>query len=510
VLPLTPSYGTLVRNVAAIAAGRLVAIVLALVLSTLLVRVLGLAAYGTWSLFFLFIGYGALFDFGLSVAVEAAVARAVQRDDAASIDRLLNTALLLATAMSAILQGVVALTPVSWLARAGETTTVARCLAVLPFCLLCSNVAAVGGAALSGLQRADRLSALRIAFGSLATGAVVALAAGGVRDLATLLVAYAVCLGATGIAAWRAVASWDSTLRLRPWHADRTALRELTRIGGLIQVTTSVSQVGDYALRLLLGARFGVSAIGAYDLATRAAMVPRSLSASLLATLVPFAAGREAAHGRADLADVVARSMRFITLFLVAASVPLVVCADLLVAVWLGPIPEAGIIAAMLRVVTVSLLVQSVFGPIASAARGVQRPGAEAVATVLTQPVVVILAAVQPTVIAAIGILAAGLAVSAGLLCLWLIRGLRLRSLPGVRAGRLALLAAGVTGTVLATRVVLDAAGAPALLTMAAGGAASLLATAALMLVLRVVANDERRLVLARVRESYSAGVPLA
>lgn len=511
-LPLTPSYGTLVRNVAATAAGRFVAIVLALILSTLLVRVLGLAAYGTWSLFFLFIGYGALFDFGLSVAVEAAVARAAQRHDTATIERLLNTALLLALAMSATLQIAVALTPAAWLARAGDPATVARCVAVLPFCLLCSNVAAVGGGALSGLQRADRLSALRIVFGALATAAVVALVAAGVRDLATLLVAYAVCLAGTGVAAWRAVAAWEAGGRFRPWHTDGAALRELTRVGGTIQLTTSASQIGDYAMRLLLGGRFGAAAIGAYDLASRAAMVPRSLSASLLVTLVPFAAGREAAHGRADLGHLVGRSMRIITLFLIAASVPVAICADALVAAWLGPIAEAGTIAAMLRVLTGSLLIQSAFGPIASAARGVQRPGAEAVATLITQPAAVIVAAAQSTVIAAIWVMAIGLATSAALLCLWLIRSLRLGALPGVRGGRLVLVAAGVAAAVWGTRALLDAAGAPALLTLCGCGAMSGLATMALALSLRVVADDERRLLLATLRRAtpWAAGVPLA
>ena len=51
------SYGRLVANVLAGAAGRAAAIATALALTTVLVRTLGLAAYGTWSFFFVLIGY---------------------------------------------------------------------------------------------------------------------------------------------------------------------------------------------------------------------------------------------------------------------------------------------------------------------------------------------------------------------------------------------------------------------------------------------------------------------
>ena len=492
-LSSTPSYGTLVRNVAATAAGRLVAIALALALSTLLVRTLGLPAYGTWSLFFLFVGFGALFDFGLSVSVEAAVARLAPRQDGAAIGRLLNTALAAALALSALLQLLVALLPAAWLSGAGDPVVVARCLAVLPFCLGCSNVAAVTGAALSGLQRADRLAALRVAFGTVATAAVLALAAAGVRDLATLLVAYATTLGATSVPAWRAAAAWAPGLRLRPWAIDPDALRELARVGGVIQLTTSVSQIGDYALRLLLGATFGAAAAGAYDLAFRAAMVPRSLSASLLVTLVPFAAGREAAHGREDLARVVAVSMRFLTLFLIAVSLPAIAGADLLVALWLGPIEGAGTVAAMLRVLTASLLVQTALGPIVSAARGVQRPGAEAAATIATQVAVIAVASMQTSAYRVTIVLAVALAVSAAVLCASLVRVLALPGLPGLRGGRVLLVAVLSGVAVAGARAGLDLAGASALPTLAGCGLVGAAATLGLALALGAVSGDEHK-----------------
>jgi hypothetical protein len=54
-------------GIAATTAGRLAAILLSLLLSTQLVQWLGVATYGTWSFFFLLIGYSTLFDFGVTV-----------------------------------------------------------------------------------------------------------------------------------------------------------------------------------------------------------------------------------------------------------------------------------------------------------------------------------------------------------------------------------------------------------------------------------------------------------
>ena len=128
------SYRRLVANVVAGAGGRAAAILTALVLATVLVRTLGLAAYGTWAFFFVLIGYYGLFDFGLSVAVERGVARAAGLGDAPRIDALLNGGFAVSAALSALLQLVVALPiPEAWLARVGDAGTVRACLYVLPF-----------------------------------------------------------------------------------------------------------------------------------------------------------------------------------------------------------------------------------------------------------------------------------------------------------------------------------------------------------------------------------------
>ena len=119
------SYGRLVANVLAGAAGRAAAIATALVLSTVLVRTLGLAAYGTWSFFFVLIGYQGQFDLGLSVAVERAVARAAVAGDRARIDILLNTGVALTLGVAVVC---------SWSPCCRSRTTGSRASATRPRC----------------------------------------------------------------------------------------------------------------------------------------------------------------------------------------------------------------------------------------------------------------------------------------------------------------------------------------------------------------------------------------
>ena len=316
------SYRRFAANVLAGGSARVAAIVTALVLATALVHILGLSAYGTWAFFFVLIGYHGQFDLGLSVAVERAVARAAGRGDTARIDALLNAGLAMSVVLSALLQALAALPlPDAWLARVGEAGAVRDCVRVLPACLLCSNVAAVAGAGLTGLQRTTTLALQRTLMGAATALVVIALAVAGVHRLDALLAAYSLGLLATAALSWRAVRNGVAGLRFAPWRVTADTAGELARVGGTLQATHLVAQAGDQGLRVVLGSAYGAAAIGVYDLASRAAIAPRSLMASLLVALVPFAAAREDSGGRAALSDSLRRTTRYATLAIAAGTI---------------------------------------------------------------------------------------------------------------------------------------------------------------------------------------------
>ena len=414
------SYRRFVANVAAGAGGRAAAILVAFALTTALVRTLGTGLYGTWSFFFVLLGFHAQLDLGLSVALERAVARAAADGRRGRVPALLGSGLLLAAALSALLQIAVLAWPARWRAALGDPETVRACLLVLPACLFCSNAAAVAGAGLSGLQRTTTLALLRTVAGAITAGAVAGLAVAGVRRLDVLLATYAAGLAAAAVASAIAVArdlpAGDASVRA--WRPEGAALAELLRIGGPLQATTLAAQLGDQALRLVLGSRFGPAAMGIYDLAIRAAVAPHTLVASLLVALVPFAAGRERRDGRGAFTEPLWLSTKYAALLIVPTTAAGLVVARPLMEIWLG---TEGTIAAdtarIFEVLLVALACQAIAGPMVALARADGRPGPEAVVTAIAQPAAVLLAMTRPTLD---GVIAAfAVVITAGVWVLW-------------------------------------------------------------------------------------------
>ena len=490
------SYRRLVANVLAGAGSRLAAIATALALATVLVRVLGLAAYGTWAFFFVLVGYNGQFDLGLSVAVERAVARAAGRGDRSRIDPLLNAGLAMSVALSIGLQLVVALPPLeAWLARLGDPAVVRGCLRVLPACLLCSNVAAVAGAGLAGLQRTTTLARQRVLMGAIAALAVVVLAIGGVRRLDLLLVTYAVGLLATAGLSWRAVRRDVPDLRAAPWRLDRGAARELARVGGTLQATHLVAQAGDQGLRLILGSAFGPAAIGLYDLASRAAIAPRSLMAALLTALVPFAAAREGVGGTPALSDAFRRATRYATLLIAAGTFAGVFVGGPFMTLWLGAAGGGADDARrILERLLVALALQSITSPMVALARAAGRPGAEAIATALAQPVGLVLAAHAAGLVDAVTVYAAVTTGAAVVLWWWLKTRLDLEGLAAREVAALVIATAGAALAAAATRAACDGLMAGPMATLVLVPTATVVTLAALALLAGAISADERRL----------------
>lgn len=503
------SYRRLVVNVLAGAGGRVAAIAAALALATVLVRVLGLAAYGTWAFFFVLIGYHGQFDLGLSVAVERAVARAGGRGEPARIGVLLNSGLALSAALSAGL-AVIAFLPLpeSWLARLGDPGAARDCLRVIPLCLLCSNVAAVAGAGLTGLQRTTTVALQRSVMGAASALLVIGLAVAGERRLHVLLLAYAGGLLVTAAQSWLAVRADVPGLCLAPWRVSGDAVRELAVVGGTLQATHLVAQAGDQALRVVLGSAYGAAAIGIYDLASRAAIAPRSLMASLLVALVPFAAARESG-GRAALSESLQRATRYATLAIVAGTIALLFVAQPLMSLWLGG-PGPGVHGArrILEWLLIALAVQSITSPMVAMARAAGRPGAEALAAAIAQPLAIAASAGAPSMVAAVATYAAvttGVAVG---LWWWLRRALDLAGLPWRDVAALGAVTLGAVGAAAAARATADAWQLGAWTTMIVVAAATGGAVLPLALATGAISREEQRVLTRLGRHPYMPAAP--
>ncbi|MEO5823779.1 MAG: oligosaccharide flippase family protein, partial [Vicinamibacteraceae bacterium] len=310
-------------NVAATLAGRLGAMAVALVFATLLARWMGLGRYGTWSVFATFLGFSSVLDFGLTVAVERAVAHADAAGQPARIPHLVHAARTLAAILGVVI-GLLSLTalavlpPAAW-QTIGEVEEARHAAFVLPAAFILNLQAAVWAATLTGLRRSAEAHLLRVA-GTAAAAFITALFV--LRrgaDVAEMLLAYSVVIFVSGgVIAWRVHTLVGPQHWPRwPGRWDGHAARVLAGVGGAVQLSTLAAQGGDLALRAILGAGFGPAAIGAYDLAARAAMAPRHAASAVPVALVPQAQAQAVSDGAASLAALHARSVIVVAVIVV-------------------------------------------------------------------------------------------------------------------------------------------------------------------------------------------------
>jgi len=425
-------------------------------------------------------------DFGLVVAVERGVAHADAAGDRGRIPHLLyagrTLALLLGVVLFAIAASAVALLPVRAWAAIGDPIEARQAALVLPVAFALNLQAAVWAAALTGLRRSAEAHVLRVAGTALAallTLATVWQQAVAVRGM--LLVYSAVIFATGGAVAWRVHTLVGAPHWPRwPGRWDGAAARALAGIGGTVQASTLAAQAGDLALRSMLGARFGAAAIGAYDLATRAAMAPRHAASAVPVALVPQAQAQAVAEGRASLGRLHARSVALVALVVVGGTAGAWLIVSPLLALWLGTRPELGDLAALMRLLLVFHAALAV-GAVASAmGRALGRPGPEAIAAIAGNGLGIAAASLAAHRDGAVAAFATLVAVSTLGQAVWIVRREQLRWPTAADAARiLGVGAAALAGTWAITR--LDA---PPLLQLilagAAAGAAALLAALAL------------------------------
>ncbi len=459
---MTPAGGVprFRANVVATLAGRLGAMAVALVFATLLARWIGLARYGTWSVFATFLGFSSVIDFGLGVAVERAVAAAHAAGTLDRIPHLVHAgrtlAALLGVVLAAVAVAALAALPLEAWSAIGDPIEVRRAVLVLPIAFTLNLQAAVWSAALTGLRRSAEAHLLRVAGTALAAILTLAFVWREDSDVRGMLLVYSIVIFITGGGvAWRVYALVGAGHWPRwPGRWDGDAIRVLAGVGGAVQASTLAAQAGDLALRSILGAHFGASAIGAYDLATRAAMAPRHAASAVPVALVPQAQAQAVSDGPASLAALHARSVTLVALVVVAGTAGAWLVVAPLLALWLGSRPELGEITTLVRLLLVVHAVLAV-GAVASAiGRALGRPGPEAIAAVAGNVAGVAAATLAADRLGAVGAFAAIVAAATVVQAIWIGRREHLRW-PGVSdaARVLGVGAAALAGTWAITHV---------------------------------------------------------
>ena len=266
--------------------GRLVAIGLSLLLAVGLLKLLGDALYGAWSLLAVVLTATSVIDFGFPGAVERQIAASKDRDEAGLAGATVGGAVVLVASAAVVATAAVFF----WTPGRGEFGPNIRAGArLVPAAFAVALIATVIGAALTGLKHFAVYHAWRTAGLSVSTAAALGVAWSGATRIDLLVMAYAagsvVTLAGCLFQLRRA---WPEMALSLP---DRDALTHLVRFGGALQAASLAPLVTDYVFRVLVTSGYGTASAGIYDIAARLSIVVRSLAGALASALVPHSVG---------------------------------------------------------------------------------------------------------------------------------------------------------------------------------------------------------------------------
>jgi O-antigen/teichoic acid export membrane protein len=381
---------------------------------------LGLVGFGLLALCWTVVGYFNFFDLGFGRAVTKRVAEASAAADNAAVASLAT-----AGAAAHALLGIVAATvlwlaagPLSRLLIAGEASIEAQAEAVLRLLALAIPAVLVSNsyrAALEGLQQFGRVNLIRVPFSS-ANYLVPLFGALGGWGLEAIV-------GALVVVRYLGAATYFGTY-LRAAGIQSFGGRELgslVRFGGWVALSNAIIPLTvtleRYAVSGLLGPTDFAFYSAPAEMITRVLIVPTAVSAALFPLL---SASFRSGHG-ADAAAAIAQAVRSVMLLLAAPLAIVLLLAEPLLDLWLGP-QFAASSAAVLRVLSLALFVNAVAYIASAVTEAAGRPDLVARYHVLELPLyLLLLIYIVPAfgiVGAAVGVLLRMTVMTA---CMWLL-----------------------------------------------------------------------------------------
>lgn len=345
------------RNTLYNVAGATTPLVITLVTVPLYLEVIGHARFGLLAIIWLLLGYLGMLDLGLSTASTHALARA--RSDAPPIQARIFLTSLITNIGLGLLIGTCLFLVGPWLISQGSLSPGIRSELQLALPWLCAAIpVTMAGGVLNGLLAA------REEFGCLN---LVNLAGTALFQLVPLGAAFAFgpelnwILPAAVLA--RAVPVvilvWLSRNRVdyRSAGFDSRILRQLTRYGGWVMVTSLIGPILVSADQLMIGALLGAAAVAPYNVANGLAVRLAVLPSALSQTLFPRLSGLT----EPEATELAARSFRTLSLIVAIGCVPAILFVRPFFTLWLGP-QFAAASAPIAQVLLVAIWINSLAG----------------------------------------------------------------------------------------------------------------------------------------------------
>jgi O-antigen/teichoic acid export membrane protein len=332
------------------------------------VRHLGTAEYGLWMLVVSLTYYFQLLDLGYGNGVVRHVAEADARGDIAGVNRILSTFVVVYAGLG-VLTAAGTLGLIFWVVprfphlSAPEIHRGQLLLAIMGVRIAVGFPMTVFGAVTTARQRFALNNTVAIVV-ALVNGLVTYLIlAAGHGLLALVTSTTTVGLVSYVGYAWTARRAFPE-LRLRPSSFDRTLVRDVTTFSFYLLIIDIAVQIGFNLDNVVIGAVLGTSAVAVYSVALRVADCQRQLCNQFNGFLFPVAV-RYGAGGRADkLESLLIEGTRIALIMVTGVTICVIGFGRPLIARWMGPGFEAGIVP--LYVLAVAGLVLVGQGPLGS------------------------------------------------------------------------------------------------------------------------------------------------
>jgi O-antigen/teichoic acid export membrane protein len=387
-----PSRGfarTVSKNVAISLARVAVNSLVALVLPAYLTHHLPVTTYGAWVLVLQLSAYVSFLDFGVQTGVAKFVAEFDAKGDRAEAGRHASAGL--AMMSIAALLGFALTLALAWqvprlfhdmppsLYR-DVRISVVLIGSSLSFGLICSVFSAI----FLGVQRYSVPMAISIANRILFTAAVLVavLLHGTFAMMGAAVALINVSTALLQLVAWRRMVSH---IRVSLALVDRQVLNQMTRYCFLFSVWT-VGMMCVSGLDVIIVGHYDFGQTAYYSIATLPVNFVLLIVSSMLGPLMPASSALSTQRSAAEMGNLLARTTRYCTMFLLLTGLPLMVCGFPILRLWVGPVYALASIR-YLRILVLANILRSICAPYATLLSATGRQGAASI-TAISEAVV--------------------------------------------------------------------------------------------------------------------------
>jgi O-antigen/teichoic acid export membrane protein len=366
------------RNTVSNAAGRIWLMTTQFLLTPYLLGKLGDERFGIWAFLAVFVGYFAVFDLGLGMALIKYVSEYSTSGDSQKLNRIINCGLIIITLLMGAL-GVVGFylsADILRLFRVSLENYAEARFALIGFFILMigQGPLSVFQSVLNGLQRMDLLNLVGIV-ASVANVLGVLFFLGFGYGLRGLIYNNAIILVLNMILTVLCVFRSYPKYRLLPIAFDWGSARQLLNFGLQMQANNLAALICWHGDKILIGYFLNMVKVTAYELGYRLATAAKTFPSFFFSAIMPAAAEVHARQDRVQLQRLFDLGSRYLALLTFPSMLFLIFNAPLIMAAWMRESRPDSVWAA--RLLAVGFLVNVLGGVGSSVARGMGRPDLE-------------------------------------------------------------------------------------------------------------------------------------